>query len=208
MYVPKHFAEPDIAACHGFIREYGFGLLIGVIDGAPFATHLPFLLDESRGARGTLMAHMARANPHWQGFAAGGRSLAIFQGPHAYVSPSWYTTKDKVVPTWNYAAVHAYGAPRIIEDEGASRAHLERLVAAQEAGRDPQWRLDSQPEDFIEALAKGVVAFEMPIETLEGKTKLSQNRPPEDRASVAAALAESDDPLAHAVAAMMTARDG
>ncbi len=208
MYVPKHFAEPGMEACHGFIREYGFGLLIGVIDGAPFATHLPFLLDESRGPKGTLMAHMARANPHWRGFAAGGGSLVIFQGPHAYVSPSWYAARDKVVPTWNYAAVHAYGTPRIDEDEGASRAHLERLVAAQEAGRDPQWRLDSQPEEFVEAMVKGVVAFELPIDTLEGKWKMSQNRAPEDRESAAAALAESDDPLARAVAAMMKAQDG
>lgn len=208
MYVPKHFAEPDMEACHGFIREYGFGVLIGVIDGAPFATHLPFLLDEGRGAKGTLMAHMARANPHWQGFAAGGRSLVIFQGPHAYVSPSWYAAREKVVPTWNYVAVHAYGTPRINEDEGASRAHLERLVAAQEAGLDPQWRLDSQPEGFVEAMVKGVVAFELPIDTLEGKWKMSQNRAPEDRTSAAAALAASDDPLARAVAAMMTAGDG
>jgi transcriptional regulator len=103
--------------------------------------------------------------------------------------------------------VHAYGTPRIDEDEGASRTHLERLVAAQEAGLDPQWRLDSQPEEFVEAMVKGVVAFELPIDTLEGKWKMSQNRAPEDRESAAAALAESDDPLARAVAAMMTARD-
>ncbi len=111
------------------------------------------------------------------------------------------------MPTWNYAAVHAYGAPRIIEDEGAARAHLEHLVEAREAGLDPPWRLDSQPDEFIAGMAKGVVAFEMPIETLEGKRKMSQNRRPEDRASATAALAASDDFLARAVAAMMNLRD-
>ncbi len=207
MYVPEHFAEPDPAACHALIREYGFGTLITMIDGAPFASHLPFLLDERRGARGTLMAHMARANPHWRGFEAAGPSLALFQGPHAYVSPSWYETKDEMVPTWNYAAVHAHGAPRIIEDEGAARAHLEHLVETLEAGFDAPWRLDSQPDDFIAAMAKGVVAFELPIETLEGKLKMSQNRRPGDRAGAARGLAATGDPLARDVAAIMRARD-
>ena len=206
MYVPEHFAEPDAAACHALIRDYSFGALVTMIDGAPFASHLPFLLDDARGAHGTLMAHMARGNPHWRALTTGGKSLAIFQGPHAYVSPSWYATKEKVVPTWNYAVVHAYGAPQTVEDEGAARAHLERLVETREAGLDPPWRLENQPDDFIDAMAMGVVAFEIPIARLEGKWKMSQNRPPADRAGAARGLAASDDPLASAVAAMMRTR--
>ncbi len=207
MYIPDHFAEPDTAVCHALIHDYPFGLLITSIDGVPIASHLPFMLDAARGGLGTLVAHMARANPHWRAFAAGGESLAIFQGPHAYVSPSWYETTEKVVPTWNYAAVHAYGAPQIVDGEGASRAHLERLVEAREAGLDPPWRVESQPEGFLEAMAKGVVAFELPIARLEGKWKMSQNRPAEDRAGAARGLAASDDPMARAVAAIMRARD-
>lgn len=207
MYVPEHFAEPDVAVCNALIRDNSFGTLVTAIDGVPFATHLPFMLDVARGEHGTLVAHMARDNPHWREFASGGKSLAIFQGPHAYVSPSWYATKEKVVPTWNYAVVHAYGAPRIVEDEGAARAYLERLVEAREAGLEPPWRLENQPGDFIEAMAKGVVAFEIPIARLEGKWKMSQNRPPEDRAGAARGLAASDHPPARDVAMVMRARD-
>jgi transcriptional regulator len=206
MYVPDHFAEPGTDACHALMRDYPFGLLVTAIDGAPFASHLPFMLDPARGAHGALIAHMARGNPHWRAFAMGGESLVVFQGPHAYVSPSWYETREKVVPTWNYAAVHAYGAPRIVEDESATRAILMRLIDVSEAGFEARWRTDGQPEDFLAAMVKGVVAFEMPIARLEGKWKMSQNRLAEDRAGAARGLAASDDPMARAVAAVMRAR--
>lgn len=207
MFVPEPFAEPDLAACHGLIRDHAFGMLIGVVDGAPFATHLPFMLDGERGENGTLIAHMARGNPHWRAFAGGGQALAVFQGPHAYVSPSWYETMDKVVPTWNYATVHAYGTPAIVADAAAVRAILARLVTEAEAGFAAPWRIESQPEDFLAAMAQGIVAFEIPIARLEGKWKMSQNRSPEDRAGAARGLAASDDPLARDVAAVMRARD-
>ena len=203
MFIPKLFAEPDVATCHALIRDYGFGVLVTAIDDAPFATHLPFLIEESGGANGTLIAHMARANPHWQAFAQGGESLAIFQGPHAYISPAWYETKSGVVPTWNYAAVHAYGVPQIVEDEKAARACLERLVARHEDASATPWRIDSQPEDFIAQMAKGIVAFTVPIARLEGKWKMSQNRPEADRAGVIGALENAGVPLGIEVAHVM-----
>ncbi len=208
MYVPSHFAETDIAALHALMRAHDFATLVGVVDGAPFATHLPFLLDPGRGRYGTLCGHMARANPHWRAFAGGGEAMVVFQGPHAYVSPSWYATREKVVPTWNYMVVHAYGVPRIIADAAAARAHLERLLAVQESGMKRPWSLAGQPADFVAAMVKGVVGFEIPLTRLEGKAKLSQNRPAADRAGAIAGLRESGDPVAMALAEAMAAREG
>jgi transcriptional regulator len=166
-------------------------------DDGPIASHLPFLLDEGREEHGVLLAHVARANPHWRSLADR-ESLAIFQGPHAYVSPRWYTT-SLAVPTWNYAAVHAYGRARLLEDPAEVLAYLERLVRH----HDPEWSL---PEgDFIPKLVNGIAAFELPITRLEGKVKLSQNRPEADRRAVAAALAVGS-PGEASVAALMVAR--
>jgi len=207
MYVPSHFAETDIGALHEIMRAHNFATLVSVVDGTPFATHLPFLLDPGPGPYGTLHAHMARANPHWRGFAGGGEAMVVFQGPHGYVSPSWYATREKVVPTWNYLVVHAYGVPELIADAVAVRAHLERLLAVHESAMDHPWSLAGQPADFVAAMLKGVVGFEMPLTRLEGKAKLSQNRPAADRAGAIAGLSASGDPLALALAAAMTARD-
>lgn len=207
MYVPSHFAETDVAALHRIMRAHGFATLVSVVDGAPFATHLPFLVDPGPAPYGTLRAHMARANPHWRGFAAGGEVLVVFQGPHAYVSPSWYATRDKVVPTWNYVAVHAYGVPKVIADPAALRTLVERLLAVHESGMDRPWKLDGQPAGFVAAMLKAVVGFEIPVSRLEGKAKLSQNRPPADRAGAIAGLKASADPLAQALAEAMAARE-
>src|SRR5688500_3243148 len=133
MYVPEHFRESRIERLHALIREHSFGILVSTVDGAPFATHLPLLIDAERGPYGTLVGHMARANPHWRSFigayasTATGDSLVVFSGPHAYVSPSWYETPI-AVPTWNYAAVHVYGSPRVIDDETAVTQLLARTV--------------------------------------------------------------------------------
>ncbi len=205
MYVPKAFAEDDAARCHDLIESHNFGLLVSTVDGVPFATHLPFLLDRARGARGTLIAHMARANPHWCGFAGGAEALAVFAGPHAYVSPAWYAGEPNV-PTWNYVAVHAYGVPCLVEDPAAVAAMVERLVDVHEAGSGRPWRLASQPEDYRQAMIRGIVAFEIPVARLEGKTKLSQNKTAADRAGVVAALRNASDPQAGALGALMQAR--
>jgi transcriptional regulator len=201
MYRPPHFDASETAWCHALIRAESFGTLVSVDDaGAPFATHLPFLLDAERGPLGTLVGHVARGNPQWRLFGPGS-VLAIFQGPHTYVSPAWYDVHPSV-PTWNYVAVHAYGTPSLVEDPARVKAILARLVETHEAGREDPWRLESLAEDYVRGMLRGIVAFEIPIARLEGKAKLSQNRGAGDRARVRAALA-AGDPLARAVAALM-----
>lgn len=154
----------------------------------------------------TLHGFMARANPQRRGFGEEALALAIFQGPHAYISPSWYDSKQ-VVPTWNYAAVHAYGAPRIIEDHDATLAVLERLVAENESAMAEPWRIDSQTDAFRDAQMRGITAFEIPITRLEGKYKLAQNKPEADRLGTATALRETGDAHALELARMMEACD-
>jgi transcriptional regulator len=183
------------------MRRYNFATLVTQHEGAPFATHLPFLLDAGRGPSGTLIAHMARANPQWRDFAAGREALVIFQGPHAYISPSWYQTHPSV-PTWNYAVVHAYGVPHIVEDRDTLYHMLEALVDTHEAGFAQPWRMDL-PRDYMDKMMRAVVGFEIEITRLEGKFKLSQNRSEQDRRRVAEMLGESHDPLSTNVAAMM-----
>jgi transcriptional regulator len=203
MYVPAHFAAPDVAWCHALIRREPFAVLVGVDEtGAPFASHLPMLLDEAPPPFGTLLAHVARPNPQWQLFAPDRPVLVVFGGAHAYVSPSWYA-KHPSVPTWNYVAVHAYGIPRVIEDSERVRAVLERLVRTFEEGRPEPWRMDTLPDSYVDGMTHGIVAFEIPIARLEGKAKLSQNRPAGDQARVRAALLAEDDPLARGVAELM-----
>jgi len=201
MYIPNSFREDDPKLLHELIRQHNFGILITQRDGAPFATHLPFMLDAERGPHGTLLAHMARANPQWCDFAAGQVALAIFQGPHAYISPSWYEAMPSV-PTWNYAVVHAYGVPRVIEDRQELQRMLGRLVATHESPRAQPWRMEL-PDDYIDRMMRAIVGFEIEISRLEGKLKLSQNRGENDRRQVAQALAESGEPLDRAVAEMM-----
>jgi transcriptional regulator len=203
MYVPKHFDAPDDAWCHALIGRESFALLVSPgADGAPFATHLPLLLDADRGPHGTLVGHVARANPHGKLLGEGGPALAIFQGPHAYVSPGWYAAHPSV-PTWNYVAVHAYGRPALIEAPDRVKALLARLVETYETGRAAPWRFDSLAPDYVDGMIRGIVAFEMPIERLEGKAKLSQNRGAEDRAGAIRGLEATADPLAVATAALM-----
>ncbi len=195
MYVPGDFAVEDRAALARVIRENPFGLLAGVLDGAPFASHLPFLYDGDR-----LLSHMARANPQWRAIDGRTEMLAVFSGPHAYVSPRWYQSTP-AVPTWNYVAVHVHGAPRVIDDAGEVRALLDRLVAEYEGDA---WTLGSQGEDFAGRMMRGIVAFELPVARIEGKFKLSQNRPVQDRRGVIAGLRETGDPADAALAELMS----
>jgi len=181
--------------------RFSFATLVTVHDGSPMATHLPFLVDPDDGEHGRLIAHMARANDQWRDFGHGGEALVIFQGQHAYVSPSWYRAHPSV-PTWNYVAVHAYGVPRVIDDEARVRDILRTLVDKHEAGFDEPWSMDL-PDPYMTNMLRGIVAFEMPITHIDGKFKLSQNRSGEDREQVVAALAGSRDPMERDLAALM-----
>ena len=203
MYVPKHFEVTDTAWCHALMRAQSFALMITADDtGAPFATHLPILVDERRGPLGTLRGHVARANPHWRHLAAGRPTLVVFSGAHAYVSPSWYATHP-AVPTWNYVAVHASGTGALVEDAEQVRALLADLEHVYESPGPEAWSFEALPADYVAGMQRGIVAFEIPIARLEGKAKLSQNRDAVDRGRTREALAASDDPVARAVAALM-----
>ncbi|HEX5688475.1 MAG TPA: FMN-binding negative transcriptional regulator [Roseiflexaceae bacterium] len=202
MYLPISFREDNPETLHELIRQNNFGILVTQRDGAPFATHLPFLLDSSRGPHGTLIAHLARANPQWRDFG-GGEALTIFQGPHAYITPSWYESMPSV-PTWNYAVVHAYGIPRIVEDRDELYGMLERLVVNHESPRPQPWPMDLSDE-YMDRMMRAVVGFEIEITRIEGKFKLSQNRSATDQQRVADELANSETPLDQAVAELMRA---
>ena len=157
MYIPTAFRADDRAALFDLIGRHAFGTLVTVIDGAPFATHLPFLLDRERGV---LLGHVARANRHWKALDGSAESLVIFQGPHGYVSPSWYATAP-AVPTWNYAAVHVYGVPRLLDESGLLDL-LGRLVAKYESGRERPWTMDL-PADYRRKMLLGIVGFEVKV---------------------------------------------
>jgi transcriptional regulator len=203
MYIPKAFREDDLSAVHSLIREYSFATLITQHEGVPFATHLPFILDAERGPNGSLLAHMARANPQWHDFNSAQEVLVIFQGPHAYISPSWY--EDELsVPTWNYAAVHAYGIPRLIEDGEELYQLLKTLIETHEAQFEKPWPFQL-PDDYLQKMMRGIVGFGIEITRLEGKFKMSQNRTEAERGNVITALQESKDTLA--VAELMTRVD-
>ncbi len=209
MYSPKEFIEDRPEVLQDVMQEHGWAILVGSIDGVPTATHLPFMLDETQGENGTLFSHMAKANPHWQNFENAPKTtettetneaLVIFWGPHAYISPTWYDNQPSV-PTWNYVTVHAYGTPRMIEGEAAMIAAQNRLVANYE-GEDG-WRLEDQSEKFIRGMLSAIVTFEIPITRLEGKFKLSQNRPSGDIPGIIEGLRQRSDGDDRAIAEMM-----
>ena len=193
MYIPKHFLETDQDKIAAFIDEHAFGTLITVADARPFATHIPFMYERDADL---LSCHVARANPQWRHLASGADVLVMFQGPHAYISPTWYVTPG--VPTWDYAAVHVYGSARAIDDVSAAKRHVERLAARYERGNQPPWA----PE-FDERKLRGIVGIEIRIKEIQGKFKVSQNRPAEDRARVAAELRASGSENALAVARLI-----
>ncbi|HEX9791823.1 MAG TPA: FMN-binding negative transcriptional regulator [Kiloniellales bacterium] len=207
MYIPKDFVLTDPDEIRAVLRDYAFAVLVTAVNSAaPVATHLPVIFDGAAGPNGTLLAHMARANPHWHDLErlqeAGGEALVIFQGAHTYVSPRWYST-GPAVPTWNYVAVHAYGTPRLIDDPARVRRLLTDLADIYEAGAAAPWRLEAQDDTYLRAMMRGIVAFEIPISRLEAKAKMTQNRSAEDRAGVIAALRQGADALGHEVATLM-----
>jgi len=202
MYIPKHFRVDDLNTLHDLMRAYSFATLITQHEGVPFATHLPFILDAQRGPYGTLLAHVARANPQWRDFTSEQEVLVIFQGPHAYVSPSWYEV-ELSVPTWNYAAVHAYGVPRLVEDGEELYQLLKVLIETHESQFENPWPFQL-PHDYLQKMMRGIVAFQIEITRLEGKFKMSQNRTASERENIIAALNESSDtqPAAELMAGM------
>lgn len=182
MYVPSAFQVMDSRVLNGFMRDHPFATLVSSTPDGPLATHLPLELvseHEERGGHGLLLGHVARANPHWRHFDGASASLAIFHGPHAYISPAWYVS-DSLPPTWNYAAVHAHGHPRVTEDPTRVRQVLDALVERFESERSERW-INSLDPGFMDKLQAGIVAFEFPIEGIEGKFKLGQNRSPADQ---------------------------
>lgn len=201
MYIPRLNRVDHIPTLHQIMEHNNFAALVSEHDGAPFATHLPLMLDPTRGEYGTLRGHMARANPQWKSFEASREVLVIFQGPHAYISPSWYVPGQNV-PTWNYAIVHAYGVPQLVEEPAALEPMLRELVDAHEAHFEHPWSMEL-PDDYVQTMIKAIVGFEIPIVRLEGKFKMSQNRSAEDRSRVIQALTTGNDPLGPAVAALM-----
>jgi transcriptional regulator len=204
MYIPPAFREDDLEVLHALMRDYSFAVVVTQQGGVPVATHLPLLLDSERGAHGTLLGHMARANAQWTGFNGEQEALVIFQGPHTYVTPSWYGSGLNV-PTWNYATVHAYGKPRLMTDQGALFTLLHTLVQTYESGFERPWKLE-MPEDALQSKLKEIVGFEMEITRLEGKFKLSQNRPATDQARVAAELQANQDTMIAGVGDLMSSR--
>ena len=200
MYVPAAFAEHDRATLFDLMERHSFGLLISQHQGEPFASHLPLLIDRRRGENGFLVGHMARANPQWQQ-ADGQVILAVFSGPHAYISPTWYESEN-VVPTWNYAAVHVYGTFRAIHDEHAVARIVEDTVRLYEASMPTPWTVQTGSE-FNRRLIQAIVGFEIGITRIEGKLKLNQNHPKERREKVIRALRSTGDPTSMSVARMM-----
>ncbi len=189
-YLPAHFEQQDLAEQQALIEAHPLATWACVSGGELLVNHVPMMLDRTRGAFGTLIGHVARANPVWRDPQ---RSVFVFQGADAYVSPGWYPAKrehGKVVPTWNYAVVHAEGTPRVTEDPAALRAIVERLTERHEAAMPHPWAVGDAPEDYIGKMLQAIVGIELPIERLVGKWKVSQNRSAPDREGVAAGLGE------------------
>ena len=181
MYIPSSFVEDDLPTLHGFLDAHPLALVVTASGpNGLFGTHLPFVLDRTAGPMGTLIGHIARANPHREQLV--GRpldALVIFSGPDAYITPAWYQTKaetGRVVPTWNYVAVHAYGTLRLRDDTEFLRRQLESLTSRHEAPRERPWHVTDAPDEYIAQQMKAIVGIELTIARLEGKWKMSQNR--------------------------------
>lgn len=187
MYLPKHFEVNDPAALHALLREHPLGALVTQSEHGLEANHVPFELDAEPAPHGRLLAHVARANPLWRSAGEDREVLVIFQGASGYVTPSWYPTKQatgKVVPTYNYAVVHAYGRMRAVEDKAWLHAFVSRLTARHEAARSDPWHVTDAPDDYIDKMLEAIVGIEITITRLVGKFKVGQNRTPADQAGV------------------------
>jgi transcriptional regulator len=211
MYLPQIFEESRLDVLHELIRSHPFSTFVVHTESGLVANHIPFLLDPQAGDRGTLRGHVARANPVWKQLAAAPEAIAIFQGPDAYITPNWYPSKhedSKVVPTWNYAVVHAYGRARAVEDSAWLHALVSQLTAEQEAKQPLPWRISDAPSDYTEQMLRQIVGIEIPISRLQGKWKVSQNRKLPDRLGVVAGLESQATDQSGAMAELVRQRAG
>ncbi len=210
MYLPAHFEETRLAVLQALLRAHPLGQLV-TLDayGAPVANPIPFMLDAERGPLGTLVGHVARANPVWR--SAGQVALVLFQGPDAYVSPNGYAAKrehGKVVPTWNYATVQVRGTLLALDDAAAARTLVTRLTDRHESTQPRPWAVADAPDDYIATMLKAIVCIEIPLTALAGKYKLSQNRSAADQAGVVAGLRATAAPAQQALADWMQQAPG
>ncbi len=211
MYIPPLFEEHRLPVLHELIRSHPLGLLVVASPEGLEGHHVPFFLSPHPAPHGTLQGHVARTNPVWQKVSEQQSVMVVFSGPEAYVSPSWYPTKQehgRVVPTWNYAAVHAHGTLRVRDDPAWLRSQMHALTAQQEMVFESPWTMDDAPDDFIERLVQAVVGLELIITRLEGKWKISQNPPPQNQEGVIQGLEASDQPGSMEMAALMRRRGG
>jgi transcriptional regulator len=208
MYQPDHFRVDDLAEMHALMRARPLVALVSGGAAGLYGTHMPTVL-KNEGPFGLLEFHLARANPHWKVLTGEGEALVIFQGPEGYITPNWYPSKAehaKVVPTWNYAAVHAYGRPEVMQDKDWLRRHVGELTTQQEAGEAQPWALSDAPESYIDVMLRGIVGFRFAITRLEGKWKMSQNRPADDIDGVIEGLGASEDERERAVSEIVRER--
>lgn len=203
LFVPRSFAQNEVTVLQTFVQAHGFATLISPDAADPWVSYLPLLLDRTRGELGTLEGHLSRANGHWQRIAQSGEVLVLFHGPHCYVSPAWYASHPSV-PTWNYANVHVHGTASLVYDEARLRSLLERMVEEYERTRAQPWRMDLPPA-YMDDMLRNIVGVEITITRIQGKFKLSQNRPREDHARVIEALSQGDAQQ-RAVAGLMRRR--
>jgi len=210
MYNPPHFREERVEVLHQLIQQHRLATLVTLgVDGL-IANHLPLVLDPSPAPLGTLRGHLSRANPQWRDSLQGVPALAIFHGPQAYVTPSWYPTRQetgRVVPTWNYVVVHAYGPLGTFDDPSLLEQHLRTLTNLQEAALPRPWSVDDAPADFFHSQLTGIIGIEIPVTRFEGKWKVSQNRSATDRAGVVRGLRESASPAHCTMADLVSAKD-
>jgi transcriptional regulator len=205
VYIPSAFREERRERLAALMRDYPLATLVTLGNSGLVASHVPLIYEPLPGSPGVLRGHLARANTQWQDLRSDVDALAIFHGPQAYISPSWYATKrqsGRVVPTWNYATVHAYGKMEVYTETGRLRKHLESLTAEHEKKYSP-WKPSDAPAEFLETLLNAIVGIEIRITRLEGKWKVSQNRSPEDRDGVMAALTAQADPNSRAMAELV-----
>ena len=210
MYNPPHFREDRLEVLHNLMRQHRFATLVTLGPDGLMASHVPLLLNIEPGPLGTLRGHLARPNLQWRDSRADVEALAIFQGPDAYISPSWYPTKretGRVVPTWNYAVVHAYGPLRTFDDPALLAEHVREMVNLQEADLKEPWSVDAAPPNFIRGMINSIVGLEIPIRRLEGKWKMSQNRSHEDRAGAIEGLRTRNNDNSQAVADLIEERE-
>lgn len=209
MYQPPHFREDRLEVQHALIEAHPLGLLITLGSTGLTANPIPFVLDASASPFGTLRAHLSRANAQWRDFDPSQEALVVFQGAETYITPSWYEAKrehGKVVPTWNYAIVQAYGRMRVMDDPAWLLKQITAMTAVQEAARSEPWAVSDAPADFVAAQLKGIVGIEIEITRIEGKWKVSQNRSEGDRRGVAAGLRLSEDDASLQMAEWVEAR--